>query len=87
MARSKQTRSREWGLGTVVILGWADRKGLTGKMTFEQKPEGRSYLEISLGVISLFFLASEDALYSTLPSGCSDFLVDLLEIKNYADIT
>ena len=43
--------------------------------------------ELSLEVISLFFLASEDALYSTLPSGCSDFLVDLLEIKNYADIT
>lgn len=41
--------------------------------------------ELSLEVISLFFLASEDALYSTLPTGCSDFSVDLL--KNYADIT
>lgn len=43
--------------------------------------------ELSVEVISLFFLASEDALYSTLPSGCSDFSIDLLEIKNYADIT
>ena len=35
-------------MGTVVILGWADRKGLTGKMTFEQKPEGEkaSHLDI-----------------------------------------
>lgn len=32
-------------------------------------------------------LHPEDALYSTLPSGCSDFSVDLLEIKDYADIT
>ena len=36
-------------MGTVVILSWADRKGLTDKVTFDQKPEGRNYLEISLG--------------------------------------
>lgn len=33
----------------VVILRWRVRKDLVDKVTFEQKPEGRDYLEISLG--------------------------------------
>lgn len=46
MARRKQGEGN--GGWDCVVLGWADRKGLTDKI-FEQKPEGRNYLEISLG--------------------------------------